>query len=549
MCGIWCLIKLKQINLYDYQRDFKCIQSRGPDRSYLIDYNDPYNIIIGFHRLSIMDPSFKADQPFIHEYNDSNSQHHTILTICNGEIYNYKELANEYDILLHSGSDCEVLYPLYLKIGFDTLVRKINGEFAFIIIDITMKTGDMSVYIARDPFGIRPLFVSETQCYINFSSEIKGIFSNKTKGISAFKPGHYMTLGKNNGLWNSLSYTQYYSCHISPSIYPKDNDSLQLIKNSIREKLSEAVKCRLISDRPIGFLLSGGLDSSLVVSIASRLLKGQQLRTFSIGMHGSTDEKYAKLVAQYIGSNHTHITCNQGEFINALPEVIRITETYDITTIRASTGQYLISKWIANNTNIKVLLIGDGSDELCSGYLYFHKAPDALVSHKENIRLLENISYFDILRADRCISNNGLESRVPYLDQRFVNYYLSIDPSLRVPNNNIEKWLLRESFNTDYLPHEVLWRKKEAFSDAVSSQEKSWFNIIQEYIENKYTLKDLEYAKEKYTHNIPISKESLYFRNIFNEYYGKDLDHIIPYYWLPKWCGDTSEPSARILNL
>jgi len=266
-------------------------------------------------------------------------------------------------------------------------------------------------------------------------------------------------------------------------------------------------------------------------------------------MPGSTDERYAKLVAKHIGSNHTHITCTQDEFMNALPAVIRITETYDITTIRASTGQYLISKWIANNTDIKVLLIGDGSDELCSGYLYFHKAPNAIESHNENIRLLEDISYFDILRADRCISNNGLEARVPYLDQRFVNYYLSIDPSLRVPINNMEKWLLRESFNTtDYLPPEVLWRKKEAFSDAVSSQERSWFNIIQEYVDKKYTLDDLEYVKKRYTHNIPLSKESLYFRVIFEMYYGKDLDHIIPYYWLPKWCGNTNEPSARTLD-
>jgi asparagine synthase (glutamine-hydrolysing) len=346
-----------------------------------------------------------------------------------------------------------------------------------------------------------------------------------------------------------------------------DNLGVDKIKTKIRETFIESVRSKLFSDRPLGCLLSGGLDSSLVASIASRFLKerGQKLKTFSIGLEDSTDEYYARLVAKHIDSEHTHIKLEQDDFINALKDVIYVTETYDITTVRASTGQYLVSKWISKNTDIKVLLIGDGSDELAAGYMYFHKAPTPMELHQENVRLLKDIHFYDVLRADRGIAENGIEARVPFLDHRFVDLYLSIDPKLRHPasykeykeykNTSLEKWLLREAFNVDdFLPSEVLFRKKEAFSDGVSSMKKSWYQIVQEFANEKYSDEYLESEKERIGFNKPPSKEALYFRKIWEEYFGTyetspQTAEVIPYFWLPKWCGDIKEPSARVLQV
>jgi asparagine synthase (glutamine-hydrolysing) len=557
MCGIWAVLSKEPLEqtygspCYD---SFKKIANRGPDRSIFVEYRNPLNIILGFHRLSIMDLSLNGDQPFVHEHTDSDGNMHNIAVICNGEIYNHEELVTEYGLKLRSKSDCEIIHLLYCQIGIDALMKRILGEFAFIIVDMVPSQDDVKIYAARDPFGVRPLFVSLTSPYINFSSEIKGLLPNfdqcldESRTVAPFKPGHYAIVDK----FLSMKYVQYYSCRHDPCL-SHDNVNLKQIKVDIVDKLTEAVRCRLVSDRPLGCLLSGGLDSSLVASIAAKFLreKNKKLRTFSIGIGtDSTDEKFAKLVSEHIGSIHTHVSFSQDQFIDSLHEVIKATETYDITTVRASAGQYLISKWIATNTDIKVLLVGDGSDEICSGYLYFHQAPDAMSCHYENIRLLEDISCYDVLRVDRGIANNGLEARVPFLDIRFVDYYLQINPEYRKPTGGIEKWLLRESFkDTKYLPDVVLWRKKEAMSDGISSNKKSWFEIIQEYVNNLYSNTQLEERRKEYRHNPPVSKESLYFRDIFEMYFGKDCDQVIPYYWLPKWCGNTSEPSARALNI
>lgn len=553
MCGIWAIL-LKQPTR-DYYDAFQTLKPRGPDRSYLVEYYKPFDIKLGFHRLSIMDPSTKGDQPFVYEY-DQDGKHHILTVICNGEIYNYMELALKYNLELKSGSDCEVLHLLYHQIGIDALVKELNGEFAFVICDMTTDTGDMIVQVARDPFGVRPLFISVTDSYINLSSELKALVNVHNKTVSAtdlveqFKPGHYMTLQKQNGKWlDDLSYVRYYSCAL---VKQNMDMSLDVIKSSIVEKLTEAVRCRLTSDRPLGCLLSGGLDSSLVSSIASRELAktGRKLRTFSIGMPGSTDEKYAKMVAEHIGSIHTHVCFQPEQFLEAVDQVIYAIETYDITTIRASTAQYLICKWISENTDIKVLLIGDGSDELTAGYLYFHKAPNSWESHCENIRLLEDICYFDVLRADRGVASNGLEARVPFLQKDFVDFYLSVDPDLRVPKDNMEKWLLRTSFdNRSYLPREALWRCKCALSDGCSSEERSWFKILQDHLEDKYTDEQLLEKKKNYTHFVPQTKEALYFREKFEEYFGKKVEKVVPYQWLPKFVGNTYEPSARTLDI
>ncbi|AYV84840.1 MAG: asparagine synthase (glutamine-hydrolysing) [Hyperionvirus sp.] len=565
MCGIWVLLLKEGGKLEGCYDAFGKISPRGPDRSYFVEHHEPYGVKFGFHRLSIMDPSVKGDQPFVYMYTDLLGKEHMIHVLCNGEIYKFRELAEKYSLKLTSGSDCEVIHLLFLKIGIDGLMKElVREEFAFVLTDIEIGSKKVVVYAARDPFGVRPLFVVDLPEYIQFCSEIKGLVSVSKRemggSVRAFRPGHYMVVERDEkGVWNEPRYVQYYSCR---NVFrEKSEERIEQtlsgeeiflgIKKTIVRKLTDAVSRRLIADRPLGCFLSGGLDSSLVASITARILRksGKRLRTFSIGMPGSTDEKYAKMVAKYIDSDHTHVLVTSSEWLAAISEIIHTTETYDITTIRASAGQLLLSKWISKNTDIKVVLIGDGSDELFSGYLYFHKSPNPIASHKENMRLLEDISYFDVLRADRGIAASGLEARVPFLDTDLVDYILSLDPKLRIPIDSIEKWLLRKSFeDLDYLPSEVLYRKKEAFSDGVSSLEKSWYVILQENIEKIYTDTQFTEKQKTYTHNVPPSKEALYYREIFETHFGKGLDHIIPYYWLPKWCGDISEPSARVLK-
>lgn len=557
MCGIWFLLH-NGIDTSNAYASFRQINKRGPDRSYFIEHNTPYDFTVGFHRLSIMDPSMRGDQPFVAEYVDDNGVEHIVNVICNGEIYHYKSLASRLGLKLNSGSDCEVIIRAYINHGIDTVVNEIHGEFAFAIIDIEKLSGTIDLYIARDPFGIRPLFIDVTDNYINLCSEAKGLLSvynshvgydavNVTKNVRQFKGGELVHYRRSDRIISCVGSQRFYN-------FPEQfiHNDMAHAKNMIVETFTEAVESKLETDRPLGCLLSGGLDSSLVTAIAARYLakSGKKLRTFSIGMEGSTDEQYARMVADHCGTDHTHVEFEENVWIGALRDVIKACETYDITTIRASTGQYLISKWIAENTDIKVLLIGDGSDELCSGYLYFHRAPNATVSDEENRILLDEIAYYDVLRADRGVAGNGLEARVPFLDTRFVDLYLQIAPTLRVPINGVEKWLLRESFrDTGLLPSQVLFRKKEAFSDGVSSVKKSWFKIIQEYADEIYTDEYLRMKQLEYKHNMPPTKEALLYREWFEAQLCKGLDHLIPHYWLPKWCGDINEPSARILTV
>ncbi len=554
MCGIWAYLlnnkeNLNNVNIWE---SFMKIKNRGPDKSTL-EYFD--NVILGFHRLSIMDPSTKGDQPFKIEKNN-----HTIYTVCNGEIYNYKEIKEEHNYHLHSNSDCEIIPRLYSDYGIKKTLELLNGEFAFILVDINHHNNTTKIYLCRDRFGIRPMFYMITPFGIQISSELKGLDTKNTENINLIQqvpPRSFTTIAYVRNKWDIVDSKEYYSLQENTKIGYNINH-LDYNLNKVRESLIEAVKCRLDSDRPLGCLLSGGLDSSLVASIAAKELskKGEQLRTFSIGLPGSTDEYYAKLVANHIGSIHKHIEFTNDDFFVAISDVIYAIESFDITTVRASVGQYLVSKWIAKHTDIKVLLIGDGSDELCAGYMYFHNAPNPEESHRENVRLLEDIHLYDVLRADRGISNNGIEARVPFLDYNFVNTYLGLEADLRScidMNNNkrIEKWFLRESFKDNYLPNEVLYRKKEAFSDGVSSKEKSWYVIIQEFVEKLYTNDEFNSKSQLREYLQPITKEGLLYREIFENSFGQDIkvSQLIPYYWLPKWSGDIKEPSARVLNV
>jgi asparagine synthase (glutamine-hydrolysing) len=534
MCGIFCFFGDNSIHNNDLLNEFNKLSGRGPDnKEFKIIYNDiekNNKIIFGFHRLKINDMTDLGNQPM---YLDDNS------LICNGEIFNYEDIKFKNNYNTKSKSDCEIILFEYKRYGMLNMIKNLDAEFAFILYD---KSQDI-IYAGRDAFGVRPLFKgSDKKGNIYFSSEIKSI-SNLCETIERFPPGCY---------WDSktMNYTRYYY-YIYPILKIDENEDS--ICENIKQLLIKAVDKRLMSDRPIGCLLSGGLDSSLICSITNKLFKEKNkgvLNTFSIGMPGSTDLKFATLVANHLGTNHHNIEVSSDDFLKAIPEVIYSIESYDTTTVRASVGNYLIGKYIKENTDLTVIYNGDGSDEQ-SGYLYLKNAPNEDEFQNECIDLLKNIHMFDCLRSDRSISSKwSLESRTPFLDKDFVEYYMSIEPKKKMySNTKIEKYLLRKAFEKDnYLPNEVLWRKKEAFSDGCSSPENSWNKIIQTYVNTIISDEEFEKQKNNFTHNQPQMKESLYYRIIFEKYYSKH-SNIIDFFWMPKWCGKQIDPSARELDI
>lgn len=534
MCGIWFYIN-KNNNKKHFYDSFKKIKHRGPDKSSYIELS---NFVIGFHRLAIMDTSSNGDQPFVYEHNG-----HTIYTLCNAEIYNYDKIIRDFNLTPKSHSDCEVIPLLYINYGFSTLINTLNGEFAFIICDIDNTNNNYDIYVVRDQFGVRPLFWSEDENGIYFSSEMKGIHDMTNGIITPFKPGSYININTDN----KIKIIDYYNY-----IYYERINGIDSLLDDLRNKFIDCVKKRLKTDRPFGCLLSGGLDSSLVSAVAAKNIN-MKLKTFSIGMENATDLLYALKVANHINSDHTEIIIKPEDALNAIPYVIYATETYDITTIRASVPQFLLAKYISENTNIKVILNGDYSDEMCGSYMYFMNAPDEKSYHDECVRLLKEIYLYDALRVDRTISYHGLEARMPFSDTELIEFYLQLPPKLRMPrpsqilnfDKKIEKPLLREAFaNTNYLPDCVLKRCKEGFSDGCSSKTKSWFEIIQDYANN--IISDDEFNNHNYVFNPPHNKEAYYYRKIFEKYY-PNRENVIPHMWLPSWCGDIKEPSARIL--
>ena len=539
MCGITIYISKEN------QDDNKIsnISHRGPDMTIIHKFKwQDYNLTLGFHRLAIIDIKH-GDQPFI--YKDEKSDR-KIYLLCNGEIYNYRYLADRYN--LNTKSDCHVILDLYLNFGIEQTVKKLDGEFAFVLLDI--EKDHMQMFACRDRFGIRPLFYHSENSNHYFSSELKGLpFDGLGEQIEPRNIYYFVGEKVNEKVIGNITIQQ-----IAKQTYYTVGDNIKNLSdgllNKIANTLADSVEDRMISEREIGALLSGGLDSSLVCGIAARNLKrkGERLHTFSIGIEkDAPDIKYARLVAKYIDSIHHEIIIPIEEWLQTIPELVKQIETYDITTIRASMGQYLISKWIKENTDIKVLLVGDGSDELASGYKYFYNAPNIEESHNENLELLNNIHHYDVLRCDRGISAWGLEARVPFLSHHFVDMYLSINKQLRIPVKNkiMEKYLLRKSFDEDKLsiiPIEVLYRSKEAFSDGVSNINKSWYEYIQEFVDK--IVYDDEF--EKYGKNFP-SKEAYWYHKLFKEYYPKS--ELKVKYWMPKWTEEHGgDPSARKLK-
>lgn len=517
MCGIFAFLGDSKSIISD-EKLIKLsakIKHRGPDNT--VNERISKDIFFSFHRLRINDTSNRGDQPIYHP-KDRN-----IVLMCNGEIYNSTKLVKDNLFETYSTSDCEVIVHLYLKYGIKKTIKLLDGVFSFILHDKTKN----KTYAARDPFGIRPLFIYNYHNNYILASEIKAILG---LGIP-FPPGCYWDLD------NPDKYERYYDYEykINKDIHEKE----------LRTAFINAVDKRLMSNRPIGCLLSGGLDSSLVAALVAKRISN--VHTFSIGMEGSTDLHYAKIAAKYIKSTHHHVTFTVEEGLSAIEDVIYSLESYDITTIRASVGMYLLSKYISNNTDVRVIYSGEGSDELTQGYIYFHKSPSPIDSHNESVRLLKNLYMYDVLRCDRATSAHGLEVRVPFLDKDFVNIFMSVPEDFRVPRKNIEKYLVRSLFNDDnLLPDQILWRPKEAFSDGVSGTKRSWHHIIQDHIDKLITDDEFKKQADKYSHNPPLSKEAYYYRKIFDKYY-KGNDKLIAYYWMPKWI-DVSDPSARALK-
>jgi asparagine synthase (glutamine-hydrolysing) len=507
--------------------------------------------------LAINDLTVNGDQPFVFE-----NEEKQIYVLCNGEIYDFKHLCEKYYIELKSGSDCEVILHLYMLIGLDAMIKELSGdssdissEFSFCICEINKSTKEVKLFVGRDHAGTRMMYLTGNDEEVLISSELKGSpFLDVGYEVSQFRPRHYLEISNNDAKLfdlNSSKFTKWCDFkNIRPTIF-----ELEEAKKIIREMLIKSVRLMTMGDRKLCCLLSGGLDSSLVAAILAEFCRehGIELYTFSIGLDsGSTDRPFAEMVARHIGSLHHHIIVTEKQCLEALEKIPYIIESIDITSNRASCLQYLVVQWISQNTDFKIVFCGDGSDELFASYKYFHNAPSSSAMHQECIRLVNDIHMYDGLRAGMCSTACGLEIRFAFLNKKLLDLVFSIDPELRMPRNGIEKWLLREAFaTTNYLPREVLWRSKEAMSDGISELTRSWFEIIRDHVEVLYLDEELEEAKIKYIHMPIVSKESLHYRKIFEQYFGtaENTKKVIPYYWLPKWCGDIKEPSARVLSV
>lgn len=536
----------KKADYEDIQEALSLTTSRGPDAYRVLDTGSGY---LGFNRLSIMGLTESGMQPFVfgggktlplenfqkqeHEEFFLAPERSEIMLVCNGEIYGFRPLKQEliekgYSFI--SESDCEILPALYQEYGV-RMFAMLDAEFALILYDVQKN----SWIAARDPIGIRPLYygIREDGTYV-FASEPKNLIP-LVKKIFPFPPGHYFQDGT-------------FTCYRDLSAVSKfHNDDRETVCKGIHDRLIEGVRKRLDSDTPVGFLLSGGLDSSLVCGIAASMTD-KPLETWAIGMDvDAIDLKYAREVADYIHSNHHEVIISKKDVLKALEPVIKALGTYDITTIRASIGMYLVCKAIHENSDIRVILTGEISDEIF-GYKYTDFAPDAQAFQEEAQKRIREIHMYDVLRADRCISVNSLEARVPFGDLAFVEYCMAIDPELKMNRYGKGKYLLRHAFESDHLiPDSILWREKAAFSDAVGHSLK---DDLAEYAEAAYSDEAFSEGIQKYGHARPFTKESLLYREIFEKYY-PEQSQMVTDFWMPNknWEGcNVTDPSARVLS-
>ena len=496
---------------------FDATKTRGPDMTRMLPLNPGF---LGFHRLSIMGLDERGMQPFVRS---------SRAVVCNGEIYGFRKIKKELEAKGYrfaGDSDCELLLPLYEEYGTDMFAR-LDAEFALILYD-----GE-SLIAARDPIGIRPLYYGYlSDGKIIFASEAKNLVGLCEK-ILPFPPGHYYRDGE---------FICYRNISKPDSVF---HDDLETACGKIREKLTAGIEKRLDADAPVGFLLSGGLDSSLVCAVAAKKLR-KPIKTFSIGMDiDAIDLKYAKEVADFIGADHTEVIISKKDVLEALPDVVKLLGTYDITTIRASIGMYLVCKFIHEHTDLRVLLTGEISDELF-GYKYTDFAPSPAEFQKEAEKRIRELHMYDVLRADRCISVNSLEARVPFGDLDFVSYVMALDPAMKMNTYGKGKYLLRHAFEGDYLPWDILMREKAAFSDAVGH---SMVDDLKEYAEAVYTDEAYEEKRKQYTFAQPFTKESLLYRELFETFYPGQAEMVADF-WMPNkaWEGcNVTDPSARVL--
>lgn len=543
MCSIFAFCG-KQGDDTKVKEALKKTHSRGPDASRIANTGNGW---LGFNRLSIMGLTEAGMQPFVYgqkgtlqvdkgpaeAWGKSLPPGSETALVCNGEIYGFRPLKEQlidrgYRFI--SESDCEILPALYQEYGTD-MFRMLDAEFALVLYDVKA-----DAYVAaRDPIGIRPLYygVTEEGTYV-FASEPKNLLTF-TERIFPFPPGHYFKEGEFVKYRDMSEVSEYHG------------DDMEKVSEKIRALLIEGVRKRLDSDAPVGFLLSGGLDSSLVCGIAASMSE-KPLETWSIGMDlDAIDLKYAREVADYIHSNHHEVIISEKDVLDALETVIEALGTYDITTIRASIGMYLVCKAIHEKSDLRVIMTGEISDEIF-GYKYTDFAPSAEEFQKEAEKRIREIHMYDVLRADRCISVNSLEARVPFGDLAFVDYCMAIDPEKKLNRYGMGKYLLRHAFEKDGLiPENILWREKAAFSDAVGHSLK---DDLTAFAEKQYTDAEFAAGSEKYSHARPFTKESLLYRDIFEKYY-PGQSQMVADFWMPNrsWDGcDVTDPSARVLS-
>ncbi|WP_452228741.1 MULTISPECIES: asparagine synthase B [unclassified Lacinutrix] len=509
MCGIVCAFDLKQKS-EDLRPQVlemsKTIRHRGPDWSGIYS-ND--KAILAHERLAIVDPT-SGKQPLF-------SPDNKLVLAANGEIYNHRELRKQFEgkYDFQTQSDCEVILALYQEKGVD-FVDEMNGIFGFAIYDVEKD----EYFIARDHMGIIPLYIGWDQngtFYV--ASELKALEGICTK-IELFPPGHYMS--SKDG-----EYVKWYNRDWSEYDAVKDNETSIA---EVKEALEAAVHRQLMSDVPYGVLLSGGLDSSVVSAIAKKYAQKRiesddtsdawypQLHSFAVGLEGSPDLAAAQKVADFIGTIHHEIKFTIQEGLDAIKDVIYNIETYDITTIRSSTPMYLMAR-VIKSMGIKMVLSGEGADEIFGGYLYFHKAPNAQEFHEETVRKLNKLHMYDCLRANKSLAAWGIEGRVPFLDKEFIDVAMRINPQDKMINGErMEKWVVRKAFE-DMLPESVAWRQKEQFSDGVGY---SWIDTLKEVVGEAVTDEQMANAKFRFPIQTPNNKEEFYYRSIFEEHFPSD---------------------------
>ena len=506
MCGIVAIFNVKEQTPELRQKALKMskkIRHRGPDWSGIYCGK---SAILCHERLSIVDPE-SGKQPLF-------APDHKQVLAVNGEIYNHREIrakyAGKYDF--QTGSDCEVVLALYRERGCDFL-EELSGIFAFALYDEEKD----DFLIARDPIGVIPLYIGKDKDGMVYcASELKAL-EGFCDEYQPFPPGHYYR-GSEGELkrWYTRDWEQYDAV--------KDNEARV---EDVRNALEDAVKRQLMSDVPYGVLLSGGLDSSVISAVARKYAPrrvetdGKQdawwprLHSFAVGLKGAPDLAKAREVADYIGTVHHEINYTIQEGLDAIRDVIYFIETYDVTTVRASTPMYLLAR-VIKSMGIKMVLSGEGADEVFGGYLYFHKAPTPQAFHEETVRKLSKLHLYDCLRANKSLSAWGVEGRVPFLDKEFLDVAMRLNPSAKMcPGSTIEKRIVREAF-ADMLPESVAWRQKEQFSDGVGY---SWIDTLKEITAAAVTDEQMEKAAERFPINPPMNKEEYYYRSIFEEYF------------------------------